>query len=384
MSRMHVVPLFLIAAACSGDAAGRSAAPSAIAVDTLAEPSAEFAEPFDRIAAIRELGDGRVLVADAAGRSVSLADFERGALTPVGREGSGPAEYAFPRNLLALQGDTTWVEDLMQRRFLVVGPGGQPDSTIPFPEDAGIGDFRGTDEAGRVYYQASALRIGGVAPETMPDSAPIVRWDRAARFDTVAMVKLPAMSTQTSEGGGTRLMMRRAQPFAASDAWAVGRDGRVAVARVADYRIEWHGGGAPVRGSAVAYDPVPVSQADRDRVIESMSSGRGTIRMTFGSGGRNMPAPPPPSEADIDFPEFKPPFVSNQVLAADDGTVWVQRSGAADAPPQYDVFDGRGELVRQVVLPESARVVGFGRGVVYVSRTDEDGLQWLGRYQGLP
>jgi hypothetical protein len=123
-----------------------------------------------------------------------------------------------------------------------------------------------------------------------------------------------------------------------------------------------------------------VSQVDRDPTLEAMSSGRGSIRMTFGSGGRNMPAPPPPSEADIDFPEFKPPFVANQVLAAGDGTVWVQRSGAADAPPQYDVFDRRGELVRQVVLPESVRVVGFGRGIVYVSRTDDDGLQWLGKY----
>ena len=382
-SRAYVVPWFLVAAACSGDAAGRSAVPSEIAVDTLAEPSAEFAEPFDRVAAVRELGDGRVLVADAGGRSVVLADFERGELTPVGREGSGPTEYAFPRNLLALPGDTTWIDDPMQRRFLVVGPDGQPDSTVAFPADAGIGDFRGTDAQGRVYYQASPFRIGDAPPETMPDSAPVVRWDRAAGFDTVAMIKLPATSTQTSEAGGSRLMMRRAQPFSAADAWTVGADGRVAVARVADYRIEWHGGSAPVRGTAVEYEPVPVSQVDRDRTIEAMSSGRGTIRMTFGSGGRNMPAPPPPSEADFDFPEFKPPFVANQVLVAG-GTVWVQRSGPADAAPQYDVFDGRGELVRQVVLPERVRVVGFGRGVVYVSRTDHDGLQWLGRYQGFP
>lgn len=378
-SRTYLVSLYVLAAACSGDAAGREATPPALAVDTLVEPAAEFPEPFDRVAAIRELVDGRLLVADVAGRSVSLAGFDDGELSPVGREGSGPREYGFPRNLLPLPGDTTWIVDPIQRRFLVVGPDGRPVSTIPFPEDAGLGDFRGTDEQGRVYYQASPFRLGDAPPETMPDSAPVVRWDRAARFDTVAMAKLPATSTQTSDGGGARIMMRRAQPFAAADAWTVARDGRVAVARVADYRIEWYGGDAPVRGLAIQHEPVAVSQADRDEVIEAMSSGRGTIRVTIG-GGRSVPAPPPPSEDDIDFPEYKPPFVANQVFAAGDGSVWVQRSGPAAAAPQYDVFDGRGELVRRVVLPADARVVGFGRGAVYVSRTDDDGLQWLGRY----
>jgi hypothetical protein len=34
-----------------------------------------------------------------------------------------------------------------------------------------------------------------------------------------------------------------------------------------------------------------------------------------------------------------------------------------------------------VVLPADTRLVGFGKGVAYLVRTDEDGLEWLGRYR---
>jgi hypothetical protein len=45
------------------------------------------------------------------------------------------------------------------------------------------------------------------------------------------------------------------------------------------------------------------------------------------------------------------------------------------------VFDRTGALVKQVVLNPNSRVVGFGKGTVYVARTDEDDLQYLQRYK---
>jgi len=51
-----------------------------------------------------------------------------------------------------------------------------------------------------------------------------------------------------------------------------------------------------------------------------------------------------------------------------------------DKVPTYDVFDHSGALVKKVSLNPSSRVVGFGKGAVYVVRTDEDDLQYLQRY----
>jgi hypothetical protein len=46
-----------------------------------------------------------------------------------------------------------------------------------------------------------------------------------------------------------------------------------------------------------------------------------------------------------------------------------------------DVFDGSAKKTGEVLLPVGCRVVGFGRGTVYLARTDQDDLQWLERYR---
>lgn len=63
------------------------------------------------------------------------------------------------------------------------------------------------------------------------------------------------------------------------------------------------------------------------------------------------------------------------------GEVWVLRTRpAGDKIPTYDVFDKTGTLVKKVSLNPSSRVIGFGKGTVYVVRTDDDDLQYLQRY----
>jgi hypothetical protein len=88
-----------------------------------------------------------------------------------------------------------------------------------------------------------------------------------------------------------------------------------------------------------------------------------------------------------EFAETKPPFVAtgfgvaNSVLGTPDGEVWVLRTRpAGDKVPSYDVFDGSGNLVRQVTLSPNTRVIGFGKGTVYAVRSDEDDLQYLQMY----
>ena len=367
-----------------------SAAPLAaqsVPVVPLGKAEAEYAESFDQVTAVRELSDGRVIVADQFAKTVSLVDLRRGTATAIGREGQGPAEFALPRGLVALPGDTTLVVDPPQSRFLVVPPSGKPSGTLALPVagPTALLGVRGADRQGRIYFQGP--RFSGQLPQdgNLPDSVGVLRWDRSrSKIDTVARVKVPSMAVSTGGSGNARSFMMRQRPFSEQDDWSVTPDGRVGVARVGQYHVDWFGA-QRVSGPAVAFRPVPVTQADKDELNRRMNDTRGSMRMTVGGpprgGGGTPPPAPRPAVGDAEWPEVKPPFVDQATLAAPDGSLWVRRSQPQGAAALYDVFDAQGKLVRQVSLEKGMRVVGFGAASVYVARTDDDDLQYLVRFK---
>lgn len=366
------------------------AAQSKVPVTTLGAPEAELAEPFDRVSGVRELRDGRAIVADVLAKSVTLADFKTGTVTKVGREGSGPHEYQFPRSLVALPGDTTLVVDAMQRRFLRVLPDGTPNGTIPWPNEmGGVSSVRGADQQGRIYFQGSPFNMGGGGPEQfsergVPDTVPVLRWDRKTqKVDTIARVKGPNLGINISGGQNNRSVMIRQQPWSPQDDWSVTSQGAVGIARVGDYHVDWVSPAKQVTsGAKVPFNKVKVSNADREEYLRRMRDPRGRMMVSRGGGSPPPGARPPQlAEPDVDFPEEKPPFVEQSAMTTPDGQLWVRRSAPVGTPATYDVFDVTGKHVRQVVLPKSASVVGFGNGTVYVARTDEDDLVYLGRHR---
>ena len=80
------------------------------------------------------------------------------------------------------------------------------------------------------------------------------------------------------------------------------------------------------------------------------------------------------------LPDVKPPFLGGDVYVAPDGRVWVLRTRAwNDSIPTFDVFDATGRVVERVSLPRRTRLIGFGNGVAYLARIDDDDLVWLQR-----
>jgi hypothetical protein len=63
-----------------------------------------------------------------------------------------------------------------------------------------------------------------------------------------------------------------------------------------------------------------------------------------------------------------------------EGLIWVQRSMPDGAEPMYDEIDARGRVVRRYLLPKDYRLVGFGKGAVYLTHADEDDLLHLERF----
>ena len=349
----------------------------------LSQPSAESADGFTLIGGIRELSNGKVLVSDPMERSVQLVDLAAGTAIKVGREGQGPGEYAFPGGLLALSGDTTLLVDQMNRRFLIILPNGKTGESVAFPGDLGLGvEPRYVDAAGRIYFQGSAIPPGGrlEGSLTLADSVPLYRWDRRSRMDTIAFLKLPSMTMNTSGNASAgRVMIMRPQPFTPEDVWAVARDGRLAIARVADFHIDWFSTAKQkTPGPANRFDRLRVNEADKEAQRRAMRN----PRVFVGGGPAGGRATPPPVDMpEPEYPEFKPPFPGRSAWVAPDGNLWLLRSRLGGDPvPTLDVFDGRGTLVGKVTIPKDRRIVGFGANSVYMARTDSDDMQWLERY----
>jgi hypothetical protein len=356
----------------------------------LDKPEVQFGQPFDAVYSVRELPGGKVLVTDLGPKSVLLADFAVGDQTTVGRNGQGPGEYQFPGDLIPYLGDTTLLVDRAGRRLLPITPDGKIAKTIPFPESIqGLGDPRGADRRGRIYFQGSPFPAGGngAPPEAgkLPDTVVVLRWDRASgRVDTIARVKIPALKMQVSGTQNARAVMIRPQPFAPADEWAASPDGQIAVARVGDFHVEWLGGATPVRGTPVRYDRIKVGDSDKSAYMSNMRNSRNRITVNQGGPGRGAAEikPPEPDASEFEWPDYKPPFPARAAQMAPEGTLWLTRSTSAqDSTPVFDLFDAKGNLTGRVTLPLGRRLVGLGTGTLYAVRTDSDGLQWLERYR---
>jgi hypothetical protein len=126
----------------------------------IGKPDGEFAEPFSQIVSVRELSDGRLLVADPREKIVQLIDFAAGMAIRIGREGSGPGEYQHPQRIIALPGDTSAIYDAANIRYVIILPDGKTGPTFRLEDlvSSGLGRPggtapRGTDARGRFFLR---------------------------------------------------------------------------------------------------------------------------------------------------------------------------------------------------------------------------------------
>ena len=378
---------------------------------TLAKPELEYAEPFSCISGLRELSDGRVVVADQREKTLQIINLRTGATVKVGREGQGPGEWALPAGLYAARGDTTLLWDQGNNRFLPILPNGTTGKAFTAELTSGGGGFRtittprGVDRMGRIYLPGPdfAPPPGG-GPPVAADSAAILRYDPSSeKLDTLGFLRMPKADIETSSRGEARMVMIMApNPMLPQATWTVTADGRVAILQPEPYHLEWL---SPTKtktvGPTIRYQRLPVTQADREAppTINSCATtisiggpppGVGGGGMTRSGGaaagggraGERRVAPP-----RTDWPEFKPPFLgggrlASSVAAAPNGDIWVLRTRpASDDTPTYDIFDARGQVTGRMALPKGARLLAFGNGTVYLSRMDEDDLLYIQRYR---
>ncbi|MEX2182431.1 MAG: hypothetical protein WD771_10345 [Gemmatimonadaceae bacterium] len=399
----RLVPL---AVALCAAAAPLVAQPPVQPARSLPAPDATFEEPFSSIApgTIRELRDGRLIVADARDKVVQLIDFRTGSATAIGREGSGPGEFGMPMRLFPAANDTTFLFDPLNTRYLVIGPDGKPVTTFRVEEESSSGGgvrmrgmifARGSDGDGRLYAETPGFSMGPDGRPQSADSSALIRWDRVTkRTDTLTWVKLQKQNVEVSGGqGNMRMMIGGSNPLTPRDEWAVFPDGRVAVVRADGYRVDWiQPNGTRQSSGPIRYTPIRITDADKreeealrlraraNQMTVSMDAGPGGTRRSASVGpGANAPPPPPLT----DWPDVKPPFRPGMasVWARPNGELWVRRTEPAGAKGTlYDVINRQGVVTHQVRLGEGLTLVGFGNGTIYTTTLDEDDLVYLQRH----
>jgi hypothetical protein len=413
------IPAALVAAAVLVSFPSAATAQQARA---LPAPDATYDEPFSAVSGLRELSNGRVVVADARDKVVQLIDLAAQSATKIGREGSGPGEYGLPLRLFGAQRDTSMLYDPLNQRYVTIAPDGKPvgefrTEVAPPPRPAGdapvtrqagapqggpaafslnIGIPAAVDARGRLYFESAGFSRGADGAPVSADSAVITRFDRATKkLDSLAWVKLPKANTQISGSqGNVRMVVGGANPLAIRDQWAVFPDGRLAIVRGADYHVDWIlPNGARTSSAPIMYTPLRFTDADRKEEEARRNAARGNqmmITMDAGAGGTRRsaqmgPGPnAPPLEPLDNWPEVKPPFRPGQgaVWARPNGELWVRRMEPAGAKGTlYDVITFAGAVSHQVRVPDRTNLVGFGNGTVYTTKADEDDLLYLQRHR---
>jgi hypothetical protein len=366
---------------------------------TLTRPEVELAEPFSRLVGVRELSDGRLIVADVTEKQIALVDLSRRTSTKIGTEGTGPGEYTLPGAVMAMPGDTTFVSD-MGRKYIKVAPNGTIAGDVPIQSlSAGggavfsIGGRSGNvDAMGRIYTQGVNFAPGsnGSAPS---DSAPITRLDpRSGETDTVAHIRMPRPEITNSNGPGgrnTRVMVRIGGnvPFVTTHAWAVAPDGRIAIVSPEPYQVTWvASNGQRTAGQPIPFERVRVTESEKQAYREQQRASPPTgiqVRSTGPGTATSVSTAPATFTEPPSWPEYKHPYQGNGVAVAPNGELWILKQlPHTEKNPTFDIIGARGQLTGRVVIPERTRLLGFGRdGAVYLVRRDADDLEYIQRYR---
>lgn len=340
------------------------------AVDTVTvREIARLPEPFSRVASVRVLSDGRMVVVDTRDRSVSLVDARLRNVMRIGREGTGPGEYASPREVLALPADSTAVLDYGTMRLSILDKSLRVVAQQPMLGGSGI--FHPKGAARGLWFFHNPDRSRPLSNNRLP----VLQVDR--RSGTVSVAAQLEVDPEFAQAWAGGWGAPRSGLFA-RDVYTVTGGGALIVVRHDPYRVERIGAdGRVVRGPDRKYQKIRVTNADKEEWAAQFTRMRPTLRVESGrTGPVQLPAPSLDRTA---FPEDFPPFLDEDAaIAAPGEAVWVKRAIPTRLHrTEYDVYDTAGVLRGVVQLSAEQRVVGFAGTQLVMVTVDDDGSEWL-------
>jgi hypothetical protein len=339
------------------------------------KPDTRLESSFGMLSNVVELNTGHVVFADTRDKLFLRADFKSGRVDTLGRRvdslapGAPASNYKFPGWVARLAADTVALVDFSAIRTTRWDGTGRAIDVLPLKEVSGRTPVLLYDTVGHGYKIDYQAVLGGGDPgrSLRPDSIPVLRVHlKGGKVDTIAYLAAPEYGDATFG----EQVQQAAKVFAPNDHFGVLPDGTAWVARGHENRVDWRSpDGAWQQGQTREYTKLPVTQADKDRVLAQVREQGKQFGM--------------PQDLRIDYPfaESKPPF--EFALATPAGEVWLQRPRAKEESPLvYDIVDRQGKWRGEVAFPAGATLAGFGRnGAVYASIKTDDGKRTVGRFR---
>lgn len=322
--------------------------------------------------------DGRIFVSLSQERRVVVFTPDGARAGSVGREGEGPGEFLAP-SYLDFVGDTLWVYDARLGRISFFDAVGEHVGDQRVPEvDGLVEDERAT--FGTLLADGRALMVtsAGFASEREGTDHPfplVVVPRQGGAPDTLATRYTAhdrAMFITGTPDNITSIDVLR-QVFSDVTAWTATPDGRALV--LVDRRpaegpgpTTWRLTRVGIEGDTafsveVPYEPVPVDPARVDSIVARLGGGRR-------------------SESEIRdilfLPDFLPPV--SDVVAAEDGTIWVAGEDRPEHPVAWDVFDAAGRLLARAETPAGFTAHYATGDALWGVETDELDVPYVVRY----
>ncbi len=358
--------------------------------------SLRWAARFVQVSGVRELPDGRLIVADeGAGLLAALTPGDRRVDTivritaSVDRDGT-PAEVSAGLQRITrpwpVGAAGTVIADRTSRRAIVldgttlVGPDGQTARVLTAA--ARRGAVVGVDALGQPVVRTAPavvgrdasdslllVRLRPVRPEAGGSTGVRVHMDTVARLDgwltDPPVPRRGVVSFLDTDRVAYRISL---EPHDHALAFP---DGWVAIARARPYRVDWCRPSGGCRAGPILEDAgSPLTADDRLHLLR-------WVRMLSGS--------PPSDDPDdvLDWPRTLPPFVAPPgrldgvpLFALPDGALLVHRApAAADGGAAYDRIDRSGTRTERLVLPPGEWIVGVGASSLYAVARDAEGWQ---------
>lgn len=399
-------------------------------------------ETFAAVSTVRALSNGRVLVNDINGRRLVAfePDLEKFTVVADTTSATSNAYSARFAGLVAWKGDSSLFVDPQSLSMLVIDPAGQVARvmSVPRADDAmafigGPNGTPGVDGKGRLVYRGQPnmrTMMGAFGPRPgqdgaftsspqIPDSMPLVRLTLATRkLDTVTFLKTQKVNITVSRDDNGRMSVNtKINPMQVVDDWAVLPDGRIAVVRGREYRVEYFGDDNTVvangklgfawrkltdsaKQAFLDSTRVFMEKQREEQLARMRANGGGAMAMPAGPGGGpgggggmvvmridggEGGGPRPPQQAGVqnislppinfvdpsELPDYAPAFNPGSARADLDGNLWIRTSNVVDGGSVYDIVNPAGELVDRVQMPVGRVISGFGKGgVVYMGVRD--------------
>lgn len=347
---------------------------------TLPSHNGRLETAFTTVTSVRELSDGRVLITDPQDLQLVVADFRTGNTKAISRKGQGPGEYGMAGPLYAMGGDSTLMNDFVNRRMLLFDAD-RVVATIS-PDNAIVrgtqGFVRFADKFGHVTSTKSPEVPTGESVTGTRDSSLVLRWHRgSAKVDTITKVmdRPGARMVQRDAKGVVQSSSFRALRLRVGEQYIMHHDGWIAVVRINPFRVDWRApDGKWTMGAPLPVPVIRMTQREKDASLARTAASRA-------ANPSSTPIPPQLQTPDDDWPDVMPPYMQGELTFSPDGDVILRRQISADHPGiAYYVVDRRGRLLGIIEMKTNERIIGAGARSLYIIETDSDDLKFVRRH----